>query len=132
MGREEFELHQMQHCHVPSSWSSSFGVGLTPMMDRTPKVRPEPWNILDHHWGIQNAGYSFSRTVWEKIKANADEFHSFHDGWDVTVLHLMQLKLLPALVLLPRLSHLRNIGVSGVSQQANWYDEIGFGNVATS
>jgi len=117
---------------IPRSKSSSFGVGLTPMMDRTPKVKREPWHVLDYHWGIQNAGYAFSRSIWEAIKANTVEFHSFHDGWDVTLLHLMQINLLPSLVLLPRLSHLRNIGVSGVSQQENWYEEIGFGNVAVS
>lgn len=118
--------------------SSCWGIGLAPMMDRTPKLGPEPWDMVDYHWGVQNEGYAFSRDTWNNIKKASNEFLSFHDGWDVSMLHLMQVQLLPALVLLPRLARIRNIGVIGVTtgtisyQASNWYDELGFASAAVS
>jgi len=118
----------------PQSSSKCFGVGLTPMMDRTPKINEAESDVVDYHWGVQNAGYAFPRESWQRIRKSEAEFNSFHDGWDVTLLHMMQTGLLPALMLLPRLSRMRNIGVVGVSNPAgkNWYKEIGFAEVSVS
>jgi len=114
------------------SRSTCWGVGLSPMMDRTPPLREEPWNLVDYHWGVQNNGYAFSARTWRLTQQSAEEFHAFHDGWDVAVLHLMQVNLLPALVLLPRLARLRNVGVVGATQVDKWYEEAGFARAAVS
>lgn len=87
---------------------------------------------MDYHWGVQNEGYAFSRDSWERIKRFGREFLTFHDGWDISLLHLMQLKYIPSLVLLPRLSRVRNIGVTGVTQNSELYEEAGFASTPTS
>jgi len=119
-------MQQMVQLEVLNETSGVWGVGLAPMLDRTPPLRAEPTQMLDWHWGVQNQGYAFPNSTWLQLRAVSDEFWQFHDGWDITLLHLMQLKLLPRRVLLPRLPRLKNIGSEGATQDSALYEEFGF------
>eukprot|EP00656_Telonema_subtile_P039673 TRINITY_DN44759_c0_g1_i3.p1 TRINITY_DN44759_c0_g1~~TRINITY_DN44759_c0_g1_i3.p1 ORF type:complete len:415 (-),score=36.54 TRINITY_DN44759_c0_g1_i3:14-1258(-) len=101
----------------------AWGVGLAPMMSRTPEIHQEPAHKLDYHWGMQNAGYAFPLATWHAIRAARSQFWEFHDGWDITMLYLMQLRLINRQVLLPRLARLKNIGVSGATQSTDSYND---------
>jgi len=123
---DAYELLQQMVRTANMSSGSVWGVGLAPMLDRTPPLHHEPAQLLDYHWGVQNQGYAFPNSTWRQLEAASTQFWQFHDGWDITLLYLMQLKLLPRCVLLPRLARLQNIGSEGATQDTARYQEFGF------
>lgn len=122
VSRDAYDLLRKLVLRAEVTPGRAWGVGLAPMMARTPELHQEPAHKLDYHWGVQNAGYALPETSWRAIWRARSEFWQFHDGWDITLQYLMERHFLSRQVLLPRLARLRNIGAIGATQDVNSYN----------
>ena len=111
---------------LPIASDQFWGFGMSPMQFDSGPLKVEPANMFDGHYGVMNMGYGFSRKIFERLNTSVVQsaFFAFEDGWDYSLFHLMQKRLIPRVQLLPRLSRVRHIGRHGITQSPDKSDAV--------
>lgn len=111
---------------LPIASDQFWAFGMSPMQFNSGPLKVEPANMFDGHYGVMNMGYGFSRKIFERLNTSVvrSAFFAFEDGWDYSLFHLMQKRLIPRVQLLPRLSRVKHIGRHGITQSPDRIDAV--------